>query len=213
MNKLIISIDGPSGSGKERISQYIAKKYNFYHLDSGILYRRLSHIILKKRINIENNEQLNNFLKQLSVISHKKHSSLRKENISKQTSKIATLPNIRKFVNQIQKKIVKKILKTNKGCVIDGRDIGSQVFKNARIKLYIEVKAEIRAKRRHKQLIERGEKSIYSRILKDINLRDKTDTKRTESPLVIPKDAIIINNSFSFKNTITQINKVLKSLN
>ena len=106
---------------------------------------------------------------------------------------------------------VKNILKSYKGCVIDGRDIGSNVFKNAKIKLFIDVKAEIRAKRRHKQLIEQGEKSIYSRILEDINLRDKTDTKRASSPLIIPNNAIIINNSHSFKKTIFQINKVLKN--
>ena len=95
--------------------------------------------------------------------------------------------------------------------MIDGRDIGSEVFKNAKIKLFIEVKPEIRAKRRHKQLIEQGEKSIYSRILRDINLRDKTDKKRASSPLIVPNNAIIINNSHSFKKTILQINKALKN--
>ena len=107
---------------------------------------------------------------------------------------------------------MKKKLKYYCGCVIDGRDIGSKVFKNAKIKLFINVKPEIRAKRRHKQLIEQGEKSIYSRILKDINLRDKTDRNRFMSPLVIPNKAIIIDNSFSFKNTISQVNKILFNL-
>ena len=107
---------------------------------------------------------------------------------------------VRKFINNQQKSIVKKILKSKKGCVIDGRDIGSEVFKNAKIKLFIEVKPEIRAKRRHKQLIEQGEKSIYTRILKDLKLRDKTDINRKESPLIIPKDAIIIDNSNAFNS-------------
>ena len=151
------------------------------------------------------------FLGSLKFISARKHKSLRKEIISKQTSKFATIPTIRNFINKQQKLAVKNILKSYKGCVIDGRDIGSNVFKNAKIKLFIEVKAEIRAKRRHKQLIEQGEKSIYSRILKDINLRDKTDTKRASSPLIVPNNAIIINNSQSFKKTIFQINKALKN--
>ena len=212
MNKKIISIDGPSGSGKERISKYIARKYNFYHLDSGILYRRLSYLIIKNKVDIHNKNNLSVFLKSIKKISNRKHQILRKENISKNTSFIATKPIIRKFINQIQKKTVNKILRSNKGCVIDGRDIGSHVFKNAKIKLYIEVSSEIRAKRRHKQLIERGEKSIYTRILKDINLRDKTDKTRSSSPLVVPKGAIIINNSLSFKNTILQINEALTIL-
>ncbi len=102
------------------------------------------------------------------------------------------------------------MLKSYKGCVIDGRDIGSHVFKNAKIKLFIGVSAKIRAKRRHKQLIEQGEKSIYSRILKGIILRDKTDKNRAISPLVVPLNSTYIDNSFDFKNTILQINQVLK---
>ena len=212
MDDIIISVDGPSGSGKERIAKFIAKKYNFYHLDSGIFYRRLAYLILKKKINFKNINELVFFLKSLTYLSLRKHKTLRKEVISKQSSIIATIPTVRKFIDNQQKLTVKKILKSKKGCVVDGRDIGSKVFKNAKIKLFIQVKPEIRAKRRHKQLIEQGEKSIYSRILKDINLRDKNDKNRAVSPLIVPKKAIIIDNSFSFKNTIYQIKKALRKL-
>ena len=212
MNNLIISVDGPSGSGKERIAKYIAKKYNFYHLDSGLLYRRLTYLLIKKKINYKSKNELIYFLDSIKELSLKRHKILRKEIISKKTSIIATFPTVRKFINNQQKLIVKKILKSRKGCVIDGRDIGSKVFKNAKIKLFIEVAPEIRAKRRHKQLIEQGEKSIYSRILKDINLRDKNDKNRKASPLIIPKKAIIINNSYSFGNTIYQIKLALEKL-
>mgnify|MGYP001265263520 CR=1 FL=1 len=212
LNKLIVAIDGPAGSGKERIAKYIARKYNLYHLDSGILYRRLTYLILRKKIDFRNNNELFFFLKSLKQLSLRRHKTLRKEIISKQTSIIATIPKVREFINNQQKFAVKKILRYNNGCVVDGRDIGSKVFKNAKIKLFIEGKSKIRAKRRHKQLIEQGEKSIYSRILKDINLRDKNDKNRAASPLIVPKKAIIIDNSYSFKNTIHQINKALKKL-
>ncbi len=212
MNKTIISVDGPSGSGKEKISKYIAKKYNFFHLDSGLLYRRVCYLIIKNKININNETEISNFLKSLKSISIRNHSSIRTEEISKKSSQIAKIPIVRKFINKLQKNTVKQILYSRIGCVVDGRDIGSFVFKNAKIKLYVEVKPEIRAKRRHKQLIERGEKSIYSRILRDINLRDKSDKTRSASPMVVPKNAIIINNSQSFKYTINQINNALKSL-
>ena len=96
--------------------------------------------------------------------------------------------------------------------VIDGRDIGSVVFKGADLKLYIDVTEENRAKRRYKQLIDSGEKSIYPKILKDIKLRDKQDKLRKHSPLVIPKGSHIINNNGSFKDTINQIN-ILKQQN
>ena len=211
-NKLIVAIDGPAGSGKERIAKYIARKYNLYHLDSGVLYRRLTYLILRKKIDFRNNNELFFFLKSLKQLSLRRHKTLRKEIISKQTSIIATIPKVREFINNQQKLAVKKILRYNNGCVVDGRDIGSKVFKNAKIKLFIEGKPKIRAKRRHKQLIEQGEKSIYSRILKDINLRDKKDKNRLESPLIVPKKAIIIDNSLSFKNTIHQINKVFSNI-
>ena len=102
--------------------------------------------------------------------------------------------------------------KNNQGFVIDGRDIGTVVFKNADLKLYIDVKAEIRAKRRYKQLIDSGEKSIYRKILKEIKLRDNKDKFRKNSPLVIPKDAHIINNDSTFNDTIKQIKPLLDNL-
>ena len=104
------------------------------------------------------------------------------------------------------------MLKLFKGCVIDGRDIGSKVFTEAQIKLFIEVKVQIRAKRRHKQLIEIGEKSIHSQILKEIQLRDKLDKNRKYSPLIKPKGSITIDNSEDFKTTITAINIALKKI-
>ena len=138
--------------------------------------------------------------------------NLRKEKISIFTSRIATIPIIRDFINKSQRLIVKKILKSYRGCVIDGRDIGSKVFKNAKIKLFIEVNPKIRAKRRHKQLIEQGEKSIYSQILRDINLRDNKDKNRSASPLKVPSNAIVVDNSSSFINTINQIKKALQKI-
>ena len=218
MIKHIISIDGTAGSGKERIAKYISKKYNYFHLDSGILYRRLALLITRKKIDYKKISKIREFIKSLSYISVKNHKSLRTRKITVLSSEIAKLIIIRTFVNQQQKKIIREVIngvKTNKynGAVIDGRDIGSKVFKNAKIKLFITVKSEIRAKRRHKQLIELGEKSIYSKILKEINLRDKSDKSRKESPLVIPKSAIMINNSNSFKSTINQIQKSLEKIN
>ena len=92
-------------------------------------------------------------------------------------SKIATHSFVRNFINKLQYQFVKKN-KNERGFVVDGRDIGTVVFKKADLKLYIDVNSEIRAKRRYKQLIDSGEKSIYRKILKDIKLRDKKDRMR-----------------------------------
>tara|TARA_B100002051_G_scaffold117582_1_gene111895 strand:+ start:50 stop:691 length:642 start_codon:yes stop_codon:yes gene_type:complete len=212
LNKIIISIDGPAGSGKQKIAKYISKKYKLYHLDSGILYRRLASIIIKKKLNHKDNKKLKIFLSSISFLSARSHLKLRNEKISKLASKIAIIYEVRKFINTNQKSIVKRKLKSYKGCVVDGRDIGSKVFKNANIKLFIRVNSEIRAKRRHKQLIELGEKSIYAQILKEINLRDKTDKNRQQSPLVVPKGAIIIDNSKNFLHTKTLIDQAFNKI-
>lgn len=212
MSNLIISIDGPAGSGKQRIAKFISKKYKFFHLDSGVLYRRLAFLLIKNKIKETNSKEIENFVKYLKILSTKDHKSLRKEDVTKISSKIAIFSFVRNFINKQQRTIVKKMLKTYIGCVVDGRDIGSKVFKDAKIKLFINVKIEIRAKRRHKQLIELGETSIYAKILKEIKLRDKLDKSRKNSPLVIPEGALIIDNSSNFKLTLKQVNQALNHL-
>ncbi|MDC2978006.1 (d)CMP kinase [Pelagibacteraceae bacterium] len=210
MNNLIITVDGPAASGKEKISKYISKNFKLKHLDSGLLYRRLAYIFLNKRIDIDNVKQINKILKQINKISYRNTKKIRTQQISIVSSKIAIYGIVRKFVNNLQYEFVRKN-KNYRGFVIDGRDIGSVVFKKAKLKLYIEVNPEIRAKRRYKQLIDSGEKSIYRTLLKEIKLRDIKDKKRKNSPLIIPKDAYIVNNDGSFRKTVKQINNILKT--
>ena len=211
MKNKIITVDGPAGSGKGRIAKYIARKWKLFHLDSGLLYRHFAYELLKNNINIYNEKNIVNFIKELKKLSSKNLKNLRTERISKLTSIISVYKKVRHFINKQQRIIVEKKIKI-RGCVIDGRDIGSVVFKKANIKLYIEVDMKIRAKRRHKQLIDMGEQSIYPKILKEIKLRDKKDKNRKNSPLVIPKGANIIDNSHSFSLTIKQLNKIFKKI-
>ena len=211
MNKIIITIDGPAASGKGEIAKFISTKWNLKHLDSGILYRRLALSLLQNKVNFENEAKINKFVGKNVKLTFRKNKSLRTENISKIASKIAVFEKVRKHINKFQKEFVTKKIKEN-GFVIDGRDIGSVVFKDATLKLYIEVNEKNRAKRRYKQLIDSGEKSIYPQILKEIKLRDKKDKLRKNSPLVIPKKAYIIDNNGKFNETIKQINNLLVKL-
>ena len=211
MKKIIISVDGPAASGKEKIAKYISKKWKYKHLDSGIIYRRLAYILLKNKTNLKSKSEIKKIINQNIQISFRKSKVLRSEKISKIASEIAVHGYIRDYVNKYQRNFVKFNLK-NKYFVIDGRDIGSVVFKNADLKLYIEVSEEIRAKRRYKQLIDTGEKSIYRQILRDIKLRDKKDKSRKNSPLVIPNGAFIIKNNSTFNNTINQIDALVSNL-
>ena len=210
--KKIITVDGPAGSGKEKISKYIARKYKLYHLDSGLLYRRLAYELEKKNIQTYEVNKIKHFLNKINILSLRKIRALRAEQIGKTASEIAKLDFVRYFINS-QQRLATQTPNKKKGFVIDGRDIGSVVFKRAYLKLYIDVDVNIRAKRRYKQLIDNGEKSIYLKILKDIKLRDKTDKTRKNSPLVVPKGAKIINNSHTFKKTIAQIRNIIEGIN
>ena len=160
LKSIIITIDGPAASGKGKIAKYISKKWKFKHLDSGLLYRRLAFIFLNEKIDINNINKIKKKIRNINNISYRRSKKLRTQQISNLASKIAVHSSVRNFINKSQYEFVKKN-KNNKGFVIDGRDIGSVVFKNADLKLYIEANAEIRAKRRYKQLIDSG-KSLYT---------------------------------------------------
>jgi len=123
-----------------------------------------------ENVDIKNTKKIEKKLKEIHEISFKNNKKIRTQTISKLASKIAIHNCVRSFVNKLQYNFVNKNKKM-RGFVIDGRDIGSVVFKKADLKLYIDVNPEIRAKRRYKQLIDSGEKSIYRKILKDINGR------------------------------------------
>ena len=201
-------MDGPAASGKEKISKYISKKWKLKHLDSGILYRRLAFILLKDEINFHNIYEIRKKISEIKEISYRKSKKIRTQEIGELASKIAMYNYVRVFINKLQRNFVKKN-ENFYGFVIDGRDIGSVVFKKADLKLYIEVNSKIRAKRRYKQLIDSGEKSIYRKILKEIKLRDYKDINRKHSPLVVPKKAFIINNNGNFEETTYQINQII----
>ena len=201
---MIVTIDGPAASGKEKISKFISKKWRLKHLDSGILYRRLTQILLNNKIDLNDVNQIKKTIQKIKSFSFRKSKKIRTKEIGKLASKIAAYDFVRDYINKLQHNFVKSN-KNNQGFVIDGRDIGSVVFKKADLKLYIYVKPEIRAKRRYKQLIDGDEKSIYPKILKEIKLRDNKDKLRKNSPLIIPKDAYIVNNNGSFKDTVQQL--------
>ena len=211
MKKIIITIDGPAASGKEKIAKYIAKKWKLKHLDSGILYRQLALIILKKKIKYDNLFELRKIIKSKPKLSLRKTKKIRSQEVSALTSSIAVYKFIREYINRKQRQIV-KINSNQRGFVIDGRDIGSVVFKKADLKLFVYVSEKNRAKRRYKQWIDSGEKSIYQKILKEIKLRDRQDKNRKHSPLVIPKGSHLIENNGSFNDTKKQINYLIRSI-
>ena len=145
MKKIIITIDGPAASGKGRIAKHISKKWNLQHVDSGLLYRQVAFSLKKSDVNLNSIPEIKKNILSIKKLSFRKNKKLRTQEISKITSKIAVYKFVRSFINKFQTEFVSKNIKT-KGFVIDGRDIGSVVFKNADLKLFIEVNEINRAK-------------------------------------------------------------------
>ena len=209
MKTLIITIDGPAASGKGTVAKFIKKKFNFFHIDSGLLYRKIAKIILDKKINIKNSQEIEKLINNTKKINLINNKSLRTSKVTKMSSEIARIQKIRNLINLNQRRIAKQNKGKYRGIVIDGRDIGSVVFKDAKIKLYIDTDKKIRAKRRFKELIDKGERTIYSSVLNNIKLREEKDKKRKNSPLIIPKGAIIIDNSCKLNQTKKLIQKII----
>ena len=207
-NKITIAIDGYSSTGKSTVAKQLAKHLGYIYVDSGAMYRAVTYYTMINGFINEhqfNKEALISNLQNIEI-SFKFNGDLgfaevylNGENIEKQirtlevssfVSKVATLPEVRSQLVKQQQKMGK-----DKGVVMDGRDIGTVVFPDAELKLFMSASAETRAKRRYKELIDRGDDVSYEDVLKNVEERDYLDTNRVESPLLKANDAINFDNS------------------
>ena len=199
MKKLnVITIDGPSASGKGALSRSIAHRFGFDILDSGLLYR-LYAFLANTKINI--NEIKEKILKDVSFIpkedgvvvifeGNEITNHLRSEIIAKLASEYSAKKEVRKSLFDIQRNFY-----TKKGLVADGRDMGTIVFKDAKIKIFLTASPEIRAKRRYLELQNRGQEVNMPALVADIEKRDLKDSSRELSPLLPAEDAYLIDSS------------------
>ncbi len=199
-NKPVIAIDGTAGSGKGTLAKRISRSIGFDHLDSGLLYRLFAYQIEKQKLSISSLEtvelNLNSFIKEI------KNQDLRSERITELSSKVAKLAVVRKSLVLFQRNFADNP-PGKKGSVIDGRDITSKIVPNAEVKFFVDASLEIRALRRLKQMNLSNEK--YSEILKKMNLRDKQDKQRVESPLIRTSDSIVIDTTKITENEVFEI--------
>lgn len=208
MKNITIAIDGFSSTGKSTIAKQLANKLAYVYVDSGAMYRAVTLYAMQqgfisetffykdKLISDLNNINLTfkfnpalgfaeMYLNNINV-----EQEIRTLEVSKLVSKVAEVSEVRrKLVEQQQK------MGMNKGVVMDGRDIGTVVFPNAELKLFMNASAEKRAQRRYDELIKRGDKVTFDEILKNVEYRDHIDSTRDDSPLIIAEDAIEIDNS------------------
>lgn len=204
-----VAIDGPSGSGKSSVAKAIANKLGLLHLDTGGMYRTLGYKIIKDNLSLENiEESLKNL--DLKIINKKffldgedVSEKIRSNEVSKMASKVSSIKSVREYMVNLQRKI-----SSDHDVILDGRDIGTVVFPNAEVKIYLTATPEIRAKRRY---LEDGSVS-YEKILEDILKRDYDDSHREHSPLKVADGAKIIDtDNLSFEEVVEKIIEVIKN--
>ena len=212
-NKNIITIDGPSASGKGSLAKALAKNLNFILLDSGLLYRAYSYCFDQRG---NHDRAMEIFLKlDIDIFDHKMHvfenkkditSFLRKEEIAKSASKLSSFKETRDNLINFQRNLA-----TDNGLVADGRDMGTVVFPNAATKIFLIANVEVRANRRFLELQNSGQEVNMRHLIEDIRLRDKTDKARKLSPLKPAEDSIEVDSSnLSPQEVLEKVLKIYK---
>lgn len=208
MKKITIAIDGFSSTGKSTVAKQLAQKLHYVYVDTGAMYRAVTLFAIKHNLISEQNfdkitllQNLNNIKLEFVYNQNLGYSEifLNNKNVDKEIRnlKVSNFVSTIAKVPEIRKKLVEQqqLYGVNKGVVMDGRDIGTVVFPDAELKIFMTASPEIRAKRRYNELILNGEKVSYIDIFQNVVQRDATDTSRKDSPLVKAKDAIEIDNS------------------
>ena len=199
MNIPVITIDGPTASGKGTVAHRIAKHLGFHYLDSGALYRLTALSAIQQNIELDNEDKIAEIARILPCRFTKGHvfldgldvtDDVRAEKIGVAASKIAILPKVREALVDLQMSF-----KALPGLVADGRDMGSVIFPEATQKIFLTASVAARASRRYKQLIEKGFPANMENLAKDLAERDERDINRSTSPLKPAKDAVIIDSS------------------
>lgn len=224
MKRITIAIDGFSSTGKSTLAKQLAKKLGYVYVDTGAMYRAVTYFAMQNNWVTENAIDKNSLINHLDEVHLKFHfnealgfaemflngvnveQEIRTLEVSQNVSRVAEISEVRaKLVQQQQE------MGRDKGVVMDGRDIGTVVFPNAELKIFMTASAETRAERRFNELIEKGQHVTFEDVLENVQQRDYIDTHRDDSPLVQAKDAIIVDNSTLSKEE--QFNLVLNLVN
>lgn len=200
MDKIIIAIDGPAGAGKSEIAKRIARELNYKYIDTGAMYRAIAWKVLKSKINVENDEELQQLIDNTEISWQSQENvfhvfvngkeitdEIRTQSITKKSNEISRIKKIREYLLILQRKAG-----IEKGIIMEGRDIGTVVFPQAEKKFYLDAALEERAKRRYKDLIQQDKNVKLKEIEEAIRLRDEKDKNRSLNPLKVASDAVLI---------------------
>ena len=215
MKNLIIAIDGPAGSGKSTIAKLLAKKYDLTYIDTGAMYRMITLYLLENNIDISDLKEVERVLNTVNLdmqgdkfyldnvdVSTK----IREKRINENVSKVASIKIVRSNLVDLQRKI-----SNNKDVILDGRDVGTVIFPNAQVKIFLIASPEERARRRYNEFLEKKTEITYDEVLKSIKERDHIDSTRDESPFVKADDAIELDSTnLTIEDVINFISKEIE---
>lgn len=205
MQKIIIAIDGYSACGKSTLARQLAQKLSYTHIDSGAMYRAITLYFIRHNIDLSHTEQLDNALKHISLKfmpsdsgdqelwmnGENVESLIRGIAVAEQVSAVAMLPNVRAFAVSCQREMGKQ-----NGIVMDGRDIGTVVFPEAALKLFMTADFDVRVQRRWEEMKAKGIMASREEVKENLTARDYKDTHREISPLRQAEDAIVLDNTY-----------------
>ena len=215
-----IAIDGPAGAGKSSLSKEVAKELSFIYVDTGALYRTIGLAASRKGLKKEDKAEIISMLNDIDVklsfndegtqivlLNGEDVSSfIRTPEASMFASAVSAIPEVRAFLLDLQRNMAK-----SDNVIMDGRDIGTVVLPDAKIKIFLTASPEKRAMRRHKENIEKGIDSTYEEVLKDVNQRDYQDSHREIAPLKPAKDSVLVDTSdYDFECSKELLLKVIK---
>ncbi len=199
-----IAIDGPSGSGKSTLAKALSKKLGYVYVDTGALYRTIGLYMVENGVKPTDRENVvkrlpevtlsmfhdENGIQHVTLNGQDVGDKIRTSEISAAASAVSAIPEVRAFLLDTQRNIAK-----SHNVIMDGRDIGTVIFPDADVKIFLIAGNEARAKRRHAELIEKGESITLEQVLADMQQRDTNDRTRKEAPAIPAKDAIHLDNS------------------
>lgn len=212
----IVAMDGPAGAGKGTITKLVGEKLGLINIDTGAMFRCVTLNMLQEGIEIEQENKIERLLDEIDIDMKESgevflngeevSKKIREDEVNKLVSPVSIVPIVRKKLIDLQRKMAK-----GKNIIMEGRDIGTVVFPNANVKIYLDASPEERAKRRVKQNQEKGMISSYEEVLKNIMDRDERDSNREVAPLKQAEDAIYIDSTnLTIEEVVEKIVELIK---
>ena len=221
MSKFVVAIDGGAGSGKSTTARELARRLNFFYLDTGAMYRAITLKYLQRDGDKDNIDmglvseiiasttiglRLENSMTRVYLDEKDVTLEIRKPQVNDFVSQISAIPVVREWMVEKQREVAK-----GKKVVCEGRDIGTVVFPNAQVKIYMQADLEVRAQRRRKELSEKNIESNFNEVIKNLKFRDKYDSSRTHSPLRKAENAIVVDTTnLTIEQEISFVEKIVR---